>query len=275
MDLYTAVSYKNARQLTLAYSSSFGLSSRFFSATIRPHIYALYGLVRIADEVVDTYRGPDARIQLDALEQDTYDALDSGYSTSPIIHAFAQTARIYGIDKTLIAPFFSSMRTDLEPQTYSSSDYERYIHGSAEVVGLMCLRVFVEGDTDAYDSLKPGAVALGSAYQKVNFLRDLAADYKELGRTYFPDVSYETFDDVAKARIVADIQRELKVASEAIRRLPSSSKKATLMSYVYYSELLRKLDSTPAVVIKTRRIRVSSVRKAYLLIRTALFGTRA
>lgn len=268
MDLYAKVAYENSRHLTLRYSTSFGISSRFFSKDVQPHIYAIYGLVRIADEIVDTYKGSDAPQLLDDLEQTTYDAIKSGYSTNPIVHAFALTARAYGIDHTLIAPFFYSMRMDLEPQNYSPANYKKYIHGSAEVVGLMCLRVFCNGNNTTYDQLAPGAAALGSAYQKVNFLRDLAADYQELGRLYFPDLTFDTFDDSAKQQIVDDIKSDFTLALPALRRLPSSCRKATLISYVYYNDLLQKLEQTPAATIKTTRIRVPSRRKLGLMIRT-------
>lgn len=268
MDLYADVSYENSRHLTLRYSTSFGISSRFFSKDIQPHIYAIYGLVRIADEIVDTYKGPDSAKLLDDLEQSTYDALKSGFSTNPIVHAFALTSRTYGIDRTLIEPFFYSMRMDLEPQNYSPANYKKYIHGSAEVVGLMCLRVFCNGNNTKYDQLEPGAAALGSAYQKVNFLRDLAADYKELGRLYFPGVTFETFDETAKQHIVSDIKKDFDAALPALRRLPPSCRKATQISYVYYLDLLKKLENTPAATIKTTRIRVPSRRKLELIIRT-------
>lgn len=268
MDLYAKVSYENSRHLTLRYSTSFGISSRFFSKYLQPHIYAIYGLVRIADEIVDTYKGPDAAKLLDDLEQTTYDSIKSGYSTNPIVHAFALTARAYGINDTLIAPFFYSMRMDLEPQNYSPTNYEKYIHGSAEVVGLMCLRVFCNGNNTKYDQLAPGAAALGSAYQKVNFLRDLAADYKELGRLYFPGLTFDAFDDTAKQQVVDDIKSDFALALPALRRLPASCRKATLISYVYYNELLQKLERTPAATIKTTRIRVPSRRKLGLIIQT-------
>lgn len=266
MDLYDKVAYENSRHLTLRYSTSFGISSRFFSKTVQPHIYAIYGLVRIADEIVDTYKGPDADIQLDDFEQETYRAITAGYSTNPIVHAFAKTAGIYGIDESLIGPFFESMRMDLNPQTYNSADYKKYIHGSAEVVGLMCLKVFVDGDDSQYKKLSHGAAALGSAYQKVNFLRDMAADYKELGRLYFPDISYESFNEASKIAIIDDIKRDFKDAKSSLDQLPSSCRKATSISYSYYTELLKMLQATPAATIKQKRIRVPARRKTALLL---------
>ncbi len=272
MDLYDKVAYDTGKHLTLSYSSSFGISSRFFARNVQPHIYAIYGLVRIADEIVDTYKGSDARTVLDDLEKSVYASLKSGYSTNPVVHAFCLTARRYAIARSLISPFFASMRMDLMPQTYKPSEYEKYIHGSAEVVGLMCLKVFCAGDEKRYKSLESGAAALGSAYQKVNFLRDMAADYHELGRLYFPGVTFESFDDVAKQKIIADIRKDFRRALASLRRLPPSSRMAVMMSYVYYSELLKKLARTPASVIKSTRIRVSTPRKLTLLAATLARG---
>lgn len=269
MDVYTSVAYANAKQLTLRYSTSFGISSRFFASDIKPHIYAIYGLVRIADEIVDTYKGPDAPTLLDGLESQAYAAIESGYSTNPIVHAFALTAKTYGIDQSLIEPFFTSMRMDLDPHSYSSNDYKKYIYGSAEVVGLMCLRVFCDGDDKQYNDLKNGAVALGSAYQKVNFLRDLAADYQELGRLYFPGKTFDGFNEKDKREIIDDIQSDFDLALPSLRTLPANSRKATMISYVYYAELLKRLKETPVEIIKTSRIRVPSWRKLLLLVRTA------
>lgn len=272
MDLYTKVAYENSRHLTLSYSTSFGISSRLFGSHIKSHIYAIYALVRIADEIVDTFKGESAPELLDSFEQQTYEAIKTGYSTDLTIHAFAQTARQYGIGHQLIKPFFDSMRMDLSPQTYSDKNYRAYIHGSAEVVGLMCLRVFLNGNDKRYDELSDGAAALGSAYQKVNFLRDMAADYKELGRLYFPGVTYDAFDEHAKQMIINDINHDFELALPSLRQLPPSSRKATYMSYVYYKELLSKLEQTPATIIKQTRIRVPSSRKLTLLVRTAALG---
>ncbi|USN96238.1 MAG: phytoene/squalene synthase family protein [Candidatus Nomurabacteria bacterium] len=270
MELYDDVAYENSKHLTLRYSTSFGMSSRLFPQAMQKHIYAIYGLVRIADEIVDTYKGADAATLLDDLEATTYASIQSGYSTNPVVHAFARTAALYNIDKSLIGPFFASMRMDLHPQTYVPENYQKYIHGSAEVVGLMCLKVFLDGDKERYDALRDGAAALGSAYQKVNFLRDMAADYKELGRLYFPGVSYEEFDDTAKQAIVDDIKQDFAKALPALQQLPVTSRRATMMSYVYYAELLKKLENTPADVIKTTRIRLPSRRKLTLMVRTLL-----
>lgn len=270
MELYTKVAYANSRLLTLRYSTSFGISSRLLGSSVKKHIYAIYGLVRIADEIVDTYKGADSLRLLDDLEKSTYDALNSGYSTNPIVHAFAKTAIEYGIDKELITPFFYSMRMDLQPRNYSDDAYTKYIHGSAEVVGLMCLKVFCDGNNQRYVELEKGASALGAAYQKVNFLRDLAADYKELGRLYFPGKTFDRFNDTDKKEIIDDIKADFAVALPALRQLPGSCRKATMMSYVYYLELLKKLEATPAVLIKTARVRVPNRHKFLLLVKAIL-----
>lgn len=267
MDLYADVAYRSSRLLTLAYSSSFGLSSRLFARPLRAHIYAVYGLVRIADEIVDTYTGPEAGALLDRLEDDVRHAIKRGYDPSPVVHAFALTARTYGIGDDLTHPFFHSMRIDLQPQTYDESLYRDYIHGSAEVVGLMCLRVFCDGDDATYRALAPGAAALGAAYQKINFLRDLADDHARLGRVYFPGVAFDTFDDQAKQAIVRDITKDFTLARAALVRLPRSSRVAVTTSYVYYAALLDKLARTPAAVIKQRRIRLPDTLKLLLLIK--------
>ena len=270
MELYTSVSYDLSKQLTLSYSSSFGISSRLFTPELKLHIYAVYGLVRIADEIVDTYRGEDAREQLDAFEKDTLAAIETGYSTNPIIHAFAQTARKYTITIELLQPFFASMRIDLSPAAYRDEDYQSYIHGSAEVVGLMCLKVFCEGDERMYTTLAPGATALGAAYQKVNFLRDIASDHTELGRMYFPGINFDTFDEREKALIVADIKADFNTADSAIHKLPTSCRTAVRVSYTYYTKLLKKLGETPVSTLKERRIRISTPRKLWLLMKTVL-----
>ncbi len=266
MELYNDVGYELSERLTLRYSTSFGMSSRLFAATIRRDIYAIYGLVRVADEIVDTYRGDDKGMLLDDLENETYQALARGYSTNPIVQAFILTANRYGIAKDLIEPFFASMRMDVTPANYDASQYETYIYGSAEVVGLMCLKVFVNGNGALYDTQAPAARALGAAYQKVNFLRDFAVDVQELGRTYFPGVTYDTFDETTKATIIADIQRDFAVAERGIADLPMSARKAVRLSYRYYRALLTLLEITPVAEIKQRRIRIAGWRKLLLFI---------
>ena len=267
MDLYTSVSYELSRKLTTRYSTSFSSSSRLFPATVRKHIYAIYGLVRIADEVVDTYTGSDQLAVLDQLEQDTYASWKTGYSTNPIIHAFVSTARQFSMDKKLVTAFFHSMRLDTTPHHYTQKLYEEYIYGSAEVIGLMCLVVFCEGDKKQYEQLAPGARRLGAAYQKVNFLRDIANDHEQLGRWYFPTGSFDTFDNAAKNAIIADIQSDFDAAESAIHGLPKNIQPAVDLSRSYYQTLLDKLTVTPAAMLKTSRVRVNDGFKAGLLAR--------
>jgi phytoene synthase len=265
MDLYTRTSYQLARQLTLNYSTSFSKSSQLFDKSIRQHIFAIYGLVRVADEIVDTYGGSDCEPILNELEQHTIQSLESGFSPNPLVHAFATTAKEFGITEELIQPFFESMRMDVAPQDYSESLYKKYIHGSAEVIGLMCLRVFCNNDTK-YQQLADGAMALGSAYQKVNFLRDMKADYDERGRVYFPGVTFGTFNEEQKDLIILDIQKDFASAREAVKKLPHSARRAVSLSFDFYSALLHKLERTPASKIKAGRIRISNVKKLQIFL---------
>lgn len=268
--LYNNVSYKVSQLITLGYSTSFGSSTKLFSKDIRPHIYAIYGLVRIADEAVDTYRGADAGQVLHNLEDEVYAALGRGYSTNPVVQSFVLTANQFGIGRELIQPFFASMALDLTPAAFTQQRYESYIYGSAEVIGLMCLRVFVHGDAVRYNQLEQGARALGAAYQKVNFLRDMAADYRQLGRVYFPGIVFETFDDTAKDKIIADIENDFAVARIAAARLPAGSQKAVQLSITYYGALLKKLKKTPSAVITQKRIRINGASKAILFFRAVI-----
>lgn len=270
MELYTKTSYELSRKLTLEYSTSFSQSSKLFHASIQNDIFAIYGFVRIADEIVDTYTGTNKANLLTQLEKEAYTAIESGYSTNPIVHAFITTARKYSIGKDLIEPFFESMRMDLRPITYTQTMYEKYIYGSAEVIGLMCLKVFCEGNAPLYKRLAAESRALGAAYQKVNFLRDFAEDYKVTKRVYFPGVSFESFDDAQKNAVIKDIQKDFKKAKPALAKLPASAQSAVTLSYTYYYELLKKLEEASVEEIKTTRIRVSDLTKARLLLSSKL-----
>lgn len=267
MDLYTKTSYELAELLTRRYSTSFSSSSQLFDASIRPYIYAIYGMVRIADEIVDTYRGNDTAEQLLHLRDEITSAISAGYSTNPLLHAFADTATKFTIGDDLINPFFESMESDLTPSTFDRDAYERYIYGSAEVIGLMCLKVFTADET-RYKELAPGARALGAAYQKVNFLRDLKADYEQLGRVYFPGVTYDSFDDVQRDAIIADIDADFATARPAVYALPPNAKRAVLTSFRYYTELLKELRHTPASTIKQKRVRVPNSKKLSIFAKT-------
>ncbi|MBC7708184.1 squalene/phytoene synthase family protein [Polaromonas sp.] len=269
MDQYDAVAARTAQLVTNSYSSSFGLATRLFPLKIRADIYNIYGLVRLADEIVDTYKGADAREQLDALEREVAKALKCHYSTNLIVHAFQLTASKYSIGDDLIAPFFYSMRLDTTPQLYTRALYDRYIVGSAEAVGLMCLKVFASSKAE-YTHLEPGARALGAAFQKVNFLRDLAADQSELKRFYFPNTSFKAFDDVVKADIIADIEADFAIAKTAIPQLPASSRAAVSAAYTYYFRLLWKLKAASAADLLKKRVRINNAVKLGLLGKTVV-----
>lgn len=267
MEPYETLSYGFAKQLTKRYSTSFSVSITLFPKAMRRHIYAVYGMVRVADEIVDTYRGPDAREQLERFYDEVMRAcaMDTPYSTNPIVHAFALTAREHGIDSTLIDPFFDSMRMDLRKVDFDQKAFDTYIYGSAAVVGLMCLKVFVGGDMNRYDKLAPGAERLGNAYQKVNFLRDIGADKNQLKRNYFPGIT--TLTDREKRRIIDDIQTDFDMAKDYIAALPAAAKSAVRLSARYYQELLDKLSKASAETLHTSRVRVPDIRKLMLYVR--------
>lgn len=270
MELYTSVSYELSERLTKRYSTSFSLSSRLFDSCIRRHIYAIYGLVRIADEIVDAYRGSDSLARLNNLEAEVARAMEAQYSANPIVHAYVQTARQFAIDSSLLEAFFESMRMDIDMQSFTKKQYDKYIYGSAEVIGLMCAKVFVQGEKESYESLQTGAMALGSAYQKVNFLRDMKSDYEERGRVYFPHVDFDSFSDTDKHAIEEDIEADFAVARQAIDDLPRVAKKAVQASYYYYYALFDDLKHADAETIKTRRLRISSARKIALLAKASV-----
>ena len=238
------------------------MSGRLFDAKIRPHIYAIYGLVRIADEIVDTYMGTDTREQLDALETHVLEQLKSKqpFSPNPIVQSFVVTAQRFNFGSELIKPFFKSMRTDITAKSFSKKSYDEYIYGSAEVIGLMCVKVFANDNT-LYNNLKPGALALGRAYQKVNFLRDMRSDFYERGRVYFPGVSFESFNDTVKKEIEADIEKDFREAAASIQAIPRSARAAISTSYDYYWQLFIRLKRASATDIKTRRLRVPNTIK--------------
>lgn len=265
LPLYDRVADETASVVIRRYSTSFGLASRLLGVDVRQHVENVYALVRVADEIVDGGAG-DAGLDrvaaarvLNELERETDDAVDSGYSANLVVHAFARTARESGFGTELTAPFFESMRTDLGRTDYDQVGFERYVYGSAEVVGLMCLRAFLRRESDpgaAYRDLEPGARALGSAFQKVNFLRDLATDFRDLGRSYFPGIRVETFDEEQKNRLLDDIDDELRLAAQTIPRLPASSRRAVALAQGLFAELSRRLRRTPARTLIDTRIRV-------------------
>lgn len=270
MEEYTRSSELASRLVTQTFSTSFSSAIKLFSKTIQQDIYNIYGLVRVADEIIDTYRGPQAARLLDELEQEVYRTLKLSFSANIIVHAFCGTAQKFSIGKELIKPFFQSMRMDLTKKSFTATEYQQYIYGSAEVVGLMCLKVFVAGDQARYKSLRSGAAALGSAFQKVNFLRDIRDDYNTRGRYYFPVGSFQTFDEAIKNTIVRDIEADFKAARAAISQLPATARFATALSYDYYAKLLAQLKKTPAQAILNSRVSVSPRTKLMLLLKMKL-----
>ncbi len=268
--LFDDVSYKCSRLTTTSYSTSFSLGIYFLGKKFRNPIYAIYGFVRFADEIVDTFHDFNKQQLLDEFKADTYKAIHQKISLNPILNSFQQVVNDYNIDHELIDTFLNSMEMDLKPVDYDTETYKTYILGSAEVVGLMCLSVFTEGDKHKYESLKPSAMRLGAAFQKVNFLRDLKNDYKELGRTYFPNLEIDTFDNTTKIAIEDEIREDFKEALEGIRQLPKGSKLGVYLAYVYYTRLFDKIKLSPAEKIMQKRIRVSNSRKFSLMIQSLL-----
>lgn len=267
--LFDKVSFGCSRKVTATYSTSFSSAVNMLSPTIRPAIHSIYGFVRFADEIVDTFHQWNKAFLLDKFEKDFYLALEMGISLNPIINSFQDTVRKYDIDLELVDAFIKSMRMDLEKRDYDTrEEYEQYIYGSADVVGLMCLKVFVNGDQYKYDQLKDSAMRLGSAFQKVNFLRDLKSDIEILNRSYFPDIDLRNMDQLTKQKIIAEIEQDFQRAYEGIIRLPATSKFGVYTAYVYYKRLLNKLKSTPSSEILETRIRVNNYAKFGLLVKS-------
>ena len=242
------------------------MATKMLDRSIRNDIYNIYGFVRLADEIVDTFHNYNKSQLFEAFERDLYQALEHKISLNPILNSFQTTYHKYQIPEDLVRAFMKSMRMDLTKKIYSSQEeYEEYIYGSADVVGLMCLRVFVLGDDSRYEALKDSAMALGSAFQKVNFLRDLKADYEDLNRTYFPNTNLLDLDEEAKERIVQEIEADFKKGYSGIVQLPNEAKFGVLTAYSYYRKLLGKLRKTPSREIKNTRIRVPDYQKFGLL----------
>jgi len=267
--LFDNVSRECSKAVTNAYSTSFSLATKMLSETIRQDIYNIYGFVRFADEIVDTFHDYDKEKLFKNFEADLENALTDKISLNPILNSFQETYHKYGIDKHLVDAFMNSMRLDLHKKDYlTEEEYRAYIYGSADVVGLMCLKVFVSGDNDKYEDLKASAMRLGSAFQKVNFLRDLKADFEDLSRTYFPNTDLNQLDEISKKAIIDDIEADFTEGLIGIRRLPIEAKFGVFMAYRYYNKLLQKLKKTPALEIKSTRIRVPNYKKVELLTRS-------
>ncbi len=267
--IFDNVSYDCSKTVTKTYSTSFSLATKMLSKSIRQDIYNIYGFVRFADEIVDSFHDFDKKILFEKFEVDLEHALNNKISLNPILNAFQHTFHNYNIDKSLVNSFMNSMRLDLHKSTYlTEKEYKAYIYGSADVVGLMCLKVFVKGDADKYNELKDTAMSLGSAFQKVNFLRDLKADHDDLNRTYFPNTDLTNLNEESKQYIIDDIENDFAKGLEGIKKLPMEAKFGVFMAYRYYRQLLKKLKHTPALDIKSSRIRVPNYKKIELLTRS-------
>ncbi|WP_420399058.1 phytoene/squalene synthase family protein [Flagellimonas sp.] len=264
--IFDDVSRDCSKIVTKTYSTSFALATKMLAPSIRKDIYNIYGFVRFADEIVDTFHDYDKEVLFDQFERDMELALERKISLNPILNSFQHTYHKYDIPHHLVEAFMNSMRMDLTKKDYQSfEEYKGYIYGSADVVGLMCLCVFVNGDQAKYEELKEYAMALGSAFQKVNFLRDLKADFEDLERTYFPNTNLMELDEASKKRIVDEIRADFAMAYSGILKLPKEAKFGVYTAYRYYKKLLQKLQSTPPLEIKNTRIRVPDYQKLGLL----------
>ena len=267
--IYDIVSKDCSKIVTRTYSTSFSMATKMLSNSIRQDIYNIYGFVRLADEIVDSFHDYPKKELFSKFEKDLEISLKNKISLNPILNSFQYTYHKYDIDYDLVSSFIDSMRLDLSKSNYNTEEeYKKYIYGSADVVGLMCLKVFVKGDRKKYDELKNSAMALGSAFQKVNFLRDLKADFDDLNRTYFPNTDLDNLDENSKQNIILDIENDFSEGLKGIKLLPIEAKFGVFMAYRYYSQLLKKLKKTPALEIKNTRIRVPNYKKIELLTRS-------
>ena len=264
--LFDSVSYTCSKTVTKKYSTSFSLAVNLLGSSIRKEIHNIYGFVRFADEIVDSFHGYNKEYLLQKFEDDLKEALEMKISLNPILNSFQHTVHKYAIDYELIEAFLQSMRMDLYKQTYTTQDeYKKYIYGSADVVGLMCLKVFVDGDKAKFESLKKSAMSLGSAFQKVNFLRDLKNDMQDLERSYFPHIDLNNLNNQSKKTIINEIEEDFRIAYEGIIKLPAEAKFGVYTAYRYYKRLLSQLKATPSEKIMSTRIRVSNPLKMGLL----------
>lgn len=271
--LYDQTTLECSRLITQRYSTSFTLGIKTLDKKFHLPIYAVYGFVRYADEIVDTFHDHDKVALLKRFKSDTYEAIEAKISLNPVLHAFQLIVNQYSIDLDLIESFLHSMEMDLDFKSYNDNRYNEYIYGSAEVVGLMCLRVFCEGNSELYESLRKPACKLGSAFQKVNFLRDIKSDYEERGRVYFPGVDFTLFDKTAKELIEEDIQKDFDDSLIGIEGLPDGAKLGVRVAYLYYQKLFDKIKGLPAKTITEERIRIPNTRKITLLLGT-YFGNK-
>jgi phytoene/squalene synthetase len=267
--IFDTVSFKASKLVTKEYSTSFSLATKMLGNSIQQDIYNIYGFVRFADEIVDSFQGYNQEDLFNYFEEQLYKAIDTKISLNPILNAFQITYHKYSLSLKYVEAFMKSMRADLSKSIYSTEEeYEAYIYGSADVVGLMCLQVFVKGDVEQFEALKLSAMKLGSAFQKVNFLRDLKEDYDQLGRTYFPNTNLEALNEVSKKQLIKEIELDFEKGYEGILKLPKEAKFGVFVAYRYYKQLLKKIANTPAIEIKNTRIRVADYKKMELLTRS-------
>ncbi|HWJ91759.1 MAG TPA: phytoene/squalene synthase family protein [Flavisolibacter sp.] len=270
VELFHSVSEECSRIVTLRYSTSFASAIRLLHQGLRPAIFNIYGFVRFADEIVDTLHDHDKRRLLGEFRSATFEAIDKGISLNPVLNSFQKTVNHYRIDHQLIHAFFRSMESDLSNYRYDRQGYDEYIYGSAEVVGLICLYVFCEGDRNLYRQLEGYARALGAAFQKVNFLRDMKADFAELSRMYFPGFDFHHFTEADKMQIEDDIEKDFRNAYRGILKLPMKARFGVYVAYKYYYSLFRKIKETNAAFILQRRIRIANYHKAYIVFRASV-----
>ncbi len=270
INLFHDLSQQCSKETTERYSTSFSSAIKLLHHDLRGPIFNIYGFVRFADEIVDTFHQYNKAELLIEFKRDTYLAIERGISLNPILHSFQLTVNKFGISHELIEAFFVSMEMDLDKTSYNSQGYKQYIYGSAEVVGLMCLYVFCEGDQSRYDELKPGAQSLGAAFQKVNFLRDVKADYEELSRTYFPEVDFNNFTPSMKKQIEEDIAIDFTAAYDAILNLPVKARFGVYVAYKYYLSLFKKIKKSNPSNILEQRIRIPNYGKAFIVAKAGL-----
>ncbi len=268
--LYDTISLRCSKVVTTGYSTSFSLGIRTLASRHRSAIYAIYGFVRLADEIVDTFFGHRQREMLERFRKDTAEAISEGVSPNPVLHSFQWAVNTYNIDKEFIDAFLFSMEMDLEQKNHDRNSYDQYIYGSAEAVGLMCLRVFCQGEPQRFDALREPARRLGSAFQKVNFLRDIRSDFVDRGRVYFPGVDFNKFTLAEKRQIEDDIADDFSEALEGIRGLDRGSRKGVYLAYSYYLALFAKIRKTPPDAVTGHRFRISNARKLWLLLKVTL-----